>query len=82
MSKKAKFYLVSVAFGGVVVGINAWGTFDAETVNWINFILLTTLATAAQLFKSEAPYHQVYHPSLVFFFAGILVLQPLLFVLY
>jgi diguanylate cyclase (GGDEF)-like protein len=55
-------------------------TFNAEEVNWVNFILLTGLATAAQLFKSEAPYYQVYHPSLVFFFAGILILQPIGFV--
>lgn len=80
MSKRAKFYLWAVSLGGIVIGINAWVTFDSETVNWINFILLTTLATAAQLFKSEAPLHQVYHPSLVFFFAGILILQPLGFV--
>lgn len=66
--------------GGVVIAINALRIFDAEKVNWINLILLTTMATAAQLFKSEVPFHQVYHPSLVFFFAGILILQPLGFV--
>lgn len=80
MSNKAKFYLLSVTLGGIVIGLNALGTFDPEMVNWINFILLTTFATAAQLFKSEAPFYQVYHPSLVFFFAGILILQPLGFV--
>ena len=80
MSGRTKFYLWSVTLGGVVIGINAWGTFDPEAVNWINFILLTTMASAAQLFKSEAPFYQAYHPSLVFFFAGILILQPLSFV--
>lgn len=80
MSQKAKFYLWAVGIGGVIIGINAWWTFEPERVNWINLILLTSLATAAQLFKSEAPLHQVYHPSLVFFFAGILILQPLGFV--
>jgi len=80
MSKRAQLYLWAITLGGVVIGINAWVTFNTEEVNWVNFILLTGLATAAQLFKSEAPFYQVYHPSLVFFFAGILILQPLGFV--
>lgn len=80
MSRKTKFYMWAIMIGGVVIAINALRIFDAEKVNWINLILLTTMATAAQLFKSEVPFHQVYHPSLVFFFAGILILQPLGFV--
>lgn len=43
--------------------------------------MLAILASGTQLLKSEAPYAQVYHPSLVFFFAGILVLQPLGFII-
>lgn len=42
--------------------------------------MLAILAAGTQLLKSEAPYAQVYHPSLVFFIAGILVLQPLGFI--
>ena len=42
--------------------------------------MLAILAASTQLLKSEAPYAQVYHPSLVFFIAGILVLQPLGFI--
>ena len=40
---------------------------------------MTSLATITHLFKSEAPSHQVYHPALIFVFAGVLLLDPLLF---
>jgi diguanylate cyclase (GGDEF)-like protein len=65
----------------VILAVQAWVVFKPAQIEWINFILLTTLATGTQLLKSEAPYYQVYHPSLVFFFAGILILQPAGFVL-
>jgi hypothetical protein len=57
------------------VGAHAWIIFNPQEIDWINFLLLTSLATVTQLLKSEAPYFQVYHPSLVFFFAGLLILQ-------
>jgi diguanylate cyclase (GGDEF)-like protein len=74
-------FIGTILIGGVIVAVHAWTIFDAAQINYVNFLLLVTLATFTQLLKSEAPYYQVYHPSLVFFFAGILILQPAGFVL-
>jgi diguanylate cyclase (GGDEF)-like protein len=80
LNRSAGFFIGVILFAGGIVAIHAWVIFDRQEINWINFILLTSLATLTQLLKSEAPYYQVYHPSLVFFFAGLLILQPVEFV--
>ena len=81
MSRSSRLFIGAILLGGLIVAVQAWVVFDPAEIEWINFLLLATLATGTQLFKSEAPYYQVYHPSLVFFFAGILILQPAGFVL-
>jgi diguanylate cyclase (GGDEF)-like protein len=81
LNRTAGFFIGAILIGGIIVAIHAWIVFDPAQINVTNFLLLVTLATFAQLLNSEAPYYQVYHPSLVFFFAGILVLQPAGFVL-
>ncbi len=81
MSRSARFFIGTIILGSLIVAVHAWVVFDPAEMEWINFLLLVTLATGTQLLKSEAPYYQVYHPSLVFFFAGILLLQPAGFVL-
>lgn len=81
MNRTATFFIAAILIGGVIVAVHAWIVFDPAKINWINFLLLVSMATFSQLLKSEAPYYQVYHPSLVFFFAGILILQPAGFVL-
>jgi diguanylate cyclase (GGDEF)-like protein len=81
LSRSARFFIGAILLGGLIVAVQAWVVFDPSEMEWINFLLLVTLATGTQLLKSEAPYFQVYHPSLVFFFAGILLLQPAGFVL-
>lgn len=80
MSRTAQLYIGAIITAGLIIAVHAWSIFDPAQITWVNFILLTGLATGTQLLKSEAPYFQVYHPSLVFFFAGLLVLQPLGFV--
>ena len=80
MSRTAQLYIGAILTAGLIIAIHAWSIFDPAQTIWINFILLVVLATGTQLLKSEAPYFQVYHPSLVFFFAGFLILQPLGFV--
>lgn len=39
-------------------------------------VVLTLLATVAQLYEAEAPNNQTYYPHNVFFFAGIVLLPP------
>ena len=80
LNRSARFFVGVILLAGVIVAAQAWIIFDPEKINWVNFLLLATLATVTQLLKSEAPYFQVYHPSLVFFFAGLLILQPAGFV--
>jgi diguanylate cyclase (GGDEF)-like protein len=80
LSRSARTFIGTILLGGVILAVQAWAVLKPAQIEWINFILLTTLATGTQLLKSEAPYYQVYHPSLVFFFAGILILQPAGFV--
>lgn len=80
MDKSARFFIGVILVAGAIVGAQAWIIFNPQEIDWINFLLLVSLATVTQLLKSEAPYFQVYHPSLVFFFAGLLILQPAEFV--
>ena len=77
VSRTAKLYFGAVMVAALIIVVNAWAVFDLQEFDWLNFLLLVVLASATQLLKSEAPNAQVYHPSLVFFFAGMLVLQPL-----
>lgn len=46
---------------------------------WVRFTLLTALMTAAQMFRTEATTHQIFHPNLMFAFAGVILLPPFLF---
>jgi diguanylate cyclase (GGDEF)-like protein len=57
----------------------AWGAFartDFIHVKWTALLILGLLATVAQLFKSEAPTHQLYHPTLGFSIALVLLFDP------
>jgi diguanylate cyclase (GGDEF)-like protein len=52
-----------------------------SSLQWLTFAVLTALATLAQLFKAEIHSRQSYYATLVFIFAGVLVLPPLLLTL-
>ena len=81
MSKRAWFYIGLVyLFGGLILGFSAY-IYKPDLGQLVTFIILTSLATFTQLFKSEAPSHQAYHPALIFTFAGVLLLDPFLFAL-
>jgi diguanylate cyclase (GGDEF)-like protein len=84
MTRRAWTFVLAVIFLGMVLFIAGliqlfiWPiqlTLDV----WLRFATLTILMTAAQMFKSEAPTHQIYHPNLMFAFAGVLLLPPALF---
>jgi diguanylate cyclase (GGDEF)-like protein len=81
ISRLAQTYFGAVLIAALLITLHAWSIFDSGQISWINFLLLAILASGTQLLKSEAPYAQVYHPSFVFFFAGILLLQPLGFIM-
>ncbi|MFQ5856044.1 MAG: diguanylate cyclase [Anaerolineae bacterium] len=81
MSKRAWAYIWSVLLAGAVLsGLTLSGA--AQTgPQWLTFVILTALASLAQLFKAETPNHQLYYATMIFLFAGVLLLHPSLFVL-
>ena len=81
MSKKAWIYVATVFFFGILIAWREFLLIHYSFETWLFFIVLTCLATLAQLFKSEAPTHQLYHPALVFLFAGVLSIPFALFIM-
>src|SRR5207248_7485230 len=87
MSRRAWTYIWGVLIAAVVVsGVaapdNPLAAFTAFTPSeWLTFAAFTVLATLSQLFKAEAPNHQTYFATPVFLFAGVVLLNPFLFVL-
>jgi diguanylate cyclase (GGDEF)-like protein len=81
MSKIAWLYVWIVLLSGAILIALGLARIDRVVQPWTIFLLLTGLASAGQLFKAEAPNHQLYHPTLMFVFAGVLLLQPGWFVL-
>jgi diguanylate cyclase (GGDEF)-like protein len=81
MSKKAWIYISSIYLIGVILSILILTERQTAKFDWVLCVILTLLATLGQLFKTEAPTHQLYHPALVFIFAGVLLLEPAQFVL-
>jgi diguanylate cyclase (GGDEF)-like protein len=67
----AAVVLSGLALPGLATALPQWRTFAA----------LVLLATFAQLFKAVAPKYQLYYATPVFFFAGVLLLDPAFFLL-
>ena len=79
MNIRAWIYIGFIYLLGGGCLVYSFLNFEPETSQSIIFIILLLLATASQLFKSEAPSHQAYHPALIFIFAGVLLFDPFLF---
>ncbi|MGA9350191.1 MAG: hypothetical protein WBW48_15510, partial [Anaerolineae bacterium] len=81
MSHRAWAYICGVLLVGAVLSGLALPGLAQSTSQWLTFAVLTALAILAQLFKARGPAHEAWHINLVFFFAGVLLLSPSLFVL-
>lgn len=81
MPRRAWLYIWSVFLAGVLLSGWALHTPVPFATQWPAFVVLLALATAAQFMEAEAPGRQSYYPHFVFFFAGLLLLHPFLFVL-
>ena len=80
MTRLAWTYLFIVfALGAVFTGLALVISPVADNA-WLPFAGLTLLATLSQLFQVEVPGRQTYYPHTAFFFAGVLLLPPPLFV--
>ncbi len=76
LSRHARAYILLVlAMGG---GIAFWGASSLPEAagQWHIFIVLAVLAASAQLFPVVTPKNQAYYVTLVFVFAGVLLLPP------
>jgi diguanylate cyclase (GGDEF)-like protein/putative nucleotidyltransferase with HDIG domain len=80
MTKRTWLYISMIYSVGIGLVIAAFLQ-PAINVDWQAFAFLMVLATGAQVFKAEAPGHRIYHGALVFYFAGVILLQPLPLVL-
>ncbi len=81
MSLRARAYVGSVLGASVALSVLALLRFAPTLALCETFAALTVLASVAQLFKAEAPNHVLLYASPIFFFAGVLLLPPFLFVL-
>jgi diguanylate cyclase (GGDEF)-like protein len=76
MSRLAKLYVGGVLSAGLLVAASTlWQPYSGLNP-WVTFGALVTLATFAQLFKAEAPDHQLYYATPLFYFAGLFLLTP------
>src|SRR5262245_5694730 len=81
MSQRAWAYITSVLLAAVVLAGLALPGLASALSQWRTFAALVLLASLAQCFKAVAPNHQLYYATPVFFFAGLLLLDPSFFVL-
>ncbi len=82
MTRRAWVYIGCVLFAGTVLsGLASLASPILIAANLLTFVVLTALTILTQFFEAEAPGRQSYYPHLVFFFAGLLLLPPALFVL-
>jgi diguanylate cyclase (GGDEF)-like protein/putative nucleotidyltransferase with HDIG domain len=81
MSYRAWAYIWIIILGAVAFSVASLLTFSTRPTQWLTFLLLTVLATWAQLYKVQAPKHVLFHATPIFLFAGVLLLDPLLFIL-
>jgi diguanylate cyclase (GGDEF)-like protein len=81
MSSKARLYIAAVTLAGCFLAAGAFLSNDLAHPEWLSFAILVILASISQILKSCTPSNQSYHPALIFLFAGVIMLQPRLFVL-
>ncbi len=82
MPRKAWFYIGTIYLIGFSITIWAVLKVDfTDTSQWTYLIPLIVFATFAQLIKAEAPDHQLYHTTLVFQFAGVILLEPFFYII-
>lgn len=81
MSKLAWAYITGILLGATVLGICAWQQAEASPRQLMLLAILIVITTSAHLFEAKAPDNQTYYPSMIFLFAGVLLLPPGMFML-
>ena len=76
MSLPARAYILGVIALGIVLTLAQRPSLPDTLDEWAVFGVLTLCASVAQLLPVVTPKHQAYYITLVFVFAGLLMLQP------
>jgi diguanylate cyclase (GGDEF)-like protein len=79
VSKWAWAYIGLVFLLGGALLVGALRNYKPVPEQLAIFLSLFVFAAIAQFFKFDAPPHILYHPASVFIFAGVLLLDPLIF---
>ncbi len=78
MNRQSWLYVSGVYAVATVLAIQAALTSRQLHPNWLAVEILFALAISAQLFKVAAPNHVLFYATPIFFFAGTILLGPLL----
>ncbi len=81
MSNRAWVYIWGVLLLGAILTGLALPGIAPSTSEWLTFGVLTVLGIVVHLLKAQGVGHEAWHSNLVFYFAGVLLLPPALFVL-
>lgn len=81
MSKLAWAYIWGVFVLAAALSWSAWQAGPPLIAQLVMLAILVAITTVSHLFEAEAPNRQSYYPSMIFLFAGVLLLPPALFVL-
>jgi diguanylate cyclase (GGDEF)-like protein len=76
MSKSAWVYVWAVLILGLGLSLAALYRIQLSSQPRMAYGVIFALAIVTQLLKSEAPNHQLYHPSLIFAYAGVVLMSP------
>ncbi|MGB8644272.1 MAG: diguanylate cyclase [Anaerolineae bacterium] len=81
MSRRAWAFVYAILIAGALASACTFLFLGFPLTQWPTFLILTALATAAQLLRVDAINHQSYYATFIFIFAGVLLLAPAWFVL-
>jgi diguanylate cyclase (GGDEF)-like protein/putative nucleotidyltransferase with HDIG domain len=81
MSYRAWVYIWIVMLGAATLSVASLFTLTIRPTQWITFLLLSILAIFAQVRAVQGPNHILFHGTPIFLFAGVLLLDPFLFIL-
>lgn len=80
MSRRAWAYIWAVLITADICILLTLISGKFTAIAWLPFLVLTLLASLAQLFVAEAPNHVAYSATPIFVFASLLILEPWQFI--
>ncbi len=78
MNRQNWLYICSISAAALLLAIPALTSDEIQASHWKAFFILIVLSMAAQVVSSAMPRRRLHIPRMLFFFTGVLLLQPLL----